>query len=159
MPYMQFSARCECLKLPEAKIISLTSLKTHETLHRQALSYTFYSVSLPHSLDTSHPSSTQMGSSYHISFNFAQSHSHIYLFMLLMKLIHHLIQTRVYTLHTVCLQQSYSSSRNVKHLLVLVCQIWRFVVFYSFGQSVTPKKKKSDKLRQAFFNSFWHFIS
>ena len=35
VPYMQLSAQCECLKLPEAQIISLTSLKTHETLHRQ----------------------------------------------------------------------------------------------------------------------------
>lgn len=75
VPYMQLSARCECLKLPEAQIISLTSLKTHETLHRQqALSSSLCS---PQSLDTSHPSCTQMDSSYHISFIFAQSHSHV----------------------------------------------------------------------------------
>lgn len=94
MPYMQLSARCDCLKLPEAQIISLTSLKTHETLHRQALSSSLYSVGLPRSFNT-HPSSTQMGSSYHISFIFAQGHSHIYLFMLLMRLIHHFIQKHV----------------------------------------------------------------
>lgn len=38
MPYMRLSARCKRLKLPEAQITALTSLKTHETLHRQALS-------------------------------------------------------------------------------------------------------------------------
>ena len=73
MPYMWLSARCKCLKLPGAQIISLTSLKTHETLHRRALSLPLPArpACLPQSSDASHPSSSQMGRSYHISFIFA----------------------------------------------------------------------------------------
>lgn len=35
---VRLSSPWKCLKLPEAPIISLTSLKTHEMLHRQAVS-------------------------------------------------------------------------------------------------------------------------
>lgn len=64
-------AQSKCLKLPEAQIISLTSLKTHEMLRRRAVSLP---LCLPQSSDSCHTSSSQMGISFHISFIFAQTH-------------------------------------------------------------------------------------
>lgn len=46
----------------------------------------------PRSSDTSHPSSSPMGRSYHVSLIYARSHSHIYLLEWLMRLLHYFTQ-------------------------------------------------------------------
>lgn len=46
----------------------------------------------PRSSDTSHPSSSPMGRSYHVSLIYARSHSHIYLLEWLMRFLHYFTQ-------------------------------------------------------------------